>query len=88
QIGSEELKRLSLQSIRSGLSKENIIHEVFSQFTSRYPEVLKIELDVLVLHLNGSEVFQALSDKLADVSSGAIPHSHKILIDLVRRLGD
>ncbi|KAH7905852.1 hypothetical protein BJ138DRAFT_1118101 [Hygrophoropsis aurantiaca] len=88
KIGSTKLKKLALQSIRSSLSKNNVVHEIFSPFTSRYPEVLKIELDVLVLHLDDSEVFQALSDKLVVVSSGGIPYSHEILIDLMRRLGD
>ncbi|KAH7905851.1 hypothetical protein BJ138DRAFT_1226666 [Hygrophoropsis aurantiaca] len=88
KLGSTELKRLSLQSIRSSLSKENILHEVFSPFTSSYAEVLKVELDYLVPCLHDSKMFQALSDKMVDVSSGAIPHSYKVLIDLTRRLGD
>ncbi|KAH7903090.1 hypothetical protein BJ138DRAFT_1168577 [Hygrophoropsis aurantiaca] len=86
KIGSEELKRLSIQSLRSSLSKNSITHEVFSHFTSRYPEILEIELDFLMLHLDDSEVFQTLSDKLADVASGGVPHSHQILVDIMRRL--
>ncbi|KAH7908731.1 hypothetical protein BJ138DRAFT_1128209 [Hygrophoropsis aurantiaca] len=79
KIGAQELKKLSLESIRSSLSKHNILDEVFSQFTSRYPEVLNMELNLLVKNIREPEVVQALPAKMKAVASGAFPHSGEIL---------
>jgi len=43
----DELRQRAFEAIKSNLSKENIIEEVFSKFTSRYPEVLEMEIRLL-----------------------------------------
>ncbi|KAH7908738.1 hypothetical protein BJ138DRAFT_322285 [Hygrophoropsis aurantiaca] len=80
RIGAEELKELSLESIRSSLSKHNILDEVFSHFTSRHPEVLNMELDLLVANICEPEVVRALPTKMKSVVSGALPYSDEILL--------
>ncbi|KAH7908739.1 hypothetical protein BJ138DRAFT_1115583 [Hygrophoropsis aurantiaca] len=79
KIGADELKKLSLESIRSSLSKHNILDEVFSHFTSRYPEVLNMELELLAKNIREPEVVQALPGKMKTIASGALPHSDEIL---------
>ncbi|KAH7908474.1 hypothetical protein BJ138DRAFT_353049 [Hygrophoropsis aurantiaca] len=79
KIGADELKKLSLTSIRSNLSKHNILDELFSHFTSKYPEVLDMELDLLLENIREPEVVQALPGKMKAVVSGAFPHSDEIL---------
>lgn len=36
QLGLDELKEYALEDIRSKLSTDNVLDELFSQFTSRY----------------------------------------------------
>ncbi|KAH7908740.1 hypothetical protein BJ138DRAFT_1156975 [Hygrophoropsis aurantiaca] len=79
KIGADELKKLSLESIRTSLSKHNVLDELFSHFTSRYPEVLNMELDLLLENIREPEVVQALPGKMKAVVSGAFPHSDEIL---------
>ncbi|KAH7902793.1 hypothetical protein BJ138DRAFT_277462 [Hygrophoropsis aurantiaca] len=86
KIGAEELKKLSLASIRSNLSKHNILDEVFSHFTSRYSAVLDMELGLLAEHAQKLEVVQALPGKLRAVASGALPHSHEALFSVMQRM--
>ncbi|KAH7908472.1 hypothetical protein BJ138DRAFT_353055 [Hygrophoropsis aurantiaca] len=85
KIGAEELKKLALESIRFSLYKHNILDEVFSHFTSRYPEVLNMELDLLVKNIREPKVAHALPGKMTAVVSGAFPHSGKILTELAKR---
>ncbi|KAH7908473.1 hypothetical protein BJ138DRAFT_1115832 [Hygrophoropsis aurantiaca] len=86
KIGAEELKKQSLESIRSRLSKHNILDEVFSHFTSRYPEVLNMELDLLVENIREPEVVQALPAKMKAVASGAFPYSGEILAKMAMQM--
>ncbi|KAH7905856.1 hypothetical protein BJ138DRAFT_1130270 [Hygrophoropsis aurantiaca] len=86
KIGADELKSLSLESIRSSLSKHNILDEVFSPFTSRYPEVLDTELALLGENAHEPEVVQALPGKIRAVASGALPHSYEVLFSVMQRV--
>ncbi|KAH7926543.1 hypothetical protein BV22DRAFT_1128128 [Leucogyrophana mollusca] len=88
KIGSTDLMKRALASIRSSLSEHNILDEAFSQFTSKYPAVQKMELDLLVDYISSPAVTQALPGKMVDVSSGAVPHSHQALTALLRRLSE
>ncbi|KAH7902910.1 hypothetical protein BJ138DRAFT_1168737 [Hygrophoropsis aurantiaca] len=85
KIGAEELKKLSLESIRAGLSKHNILDEVFSHFTSRYPEVLNMELDLLLENVREPEVVQALRGKMKALVCGAFPHSDEVIFKIMQR---
>ncbi|KAH7908737.1 hypothetical protein BJ138DRAFT_322167 [Hygrophoropsis aurantiaca] len=86
RIGAEELKKLSLESIRSSLSKYNILDEVFSHFTARYPEVLNMELDLLMENIREPEVAQALPAMMKAVVSGTFPHADEILTKMAVQL--
>ncbi|KAJ7744157.1 hypothetical protein B0H16DRAFT_1560366 [Mycena metata] len=47
KLGLEELKSSALQYIRSRLSEDNILQEVFSSFTSMYPTLQTLEIKFL-----------------------------------------
>lgn len=47
KYGLHDLKKLSLENIRSQLTADNIVPELFSRFTSRYAEVRDLEVKLL-----------------------------------------
>ncbi|PBK94258.1 hypothetical protein ARMGADRAFT_1078960 [Armillaria gallica] len=49
-INHEPLKKLALANLQTQLTKENICSELFSEFTSWYPEVLNIEVKFTLDH--------------------------------------
>ncbi|PBK94234.1 hypothetical protein ARMGADRAFT_1078941 [Armillaria gallica] len=46
-INHEHIKQLSLENLRSQLSVENVYKEVFSDFTSRFPDVFEMERQII-----------------------------------------
>ncbi|OJT09292.1 hypothetical protein TRAPUB_14289 [Trametes pubescens] len=51
QYGNAELERLAGDDIATKLSTQNALTELFSHFTSRYPQIRDMELNFVVAHL-------------------------------------
>ncbi|KAH9943866.1 hypothetical protein B0H21DRAFT_823409 [Amylocystis lapponica] len=86
EIGLDVLKVLALDHLRSQLSAESILAEIFSSFTSRYEEVKKIELHALTNFwhdLNGKPVSTEI---FARIASGIYPHASWILEQWFQKL--
>ncbi|KAJ7088365.1 hypothetical protein B0H15DRAFT_289261 [Mycena belliarum] len=81
KLGLDELKSLSLSSIRGRLTKENIIREVFCKFTSMYPEVQDIEVEFLLKNFKGLE--GELNFVLEGLCKGDRPHCADVLRKIV-----
>ncbi|KIY63321.1 hypothetical protein CYLTODRAFT_426202 [Cylindrobasidium torrendii FP15055 ss-10] len=65
QFGLEILKAKALESIKSQLSVDNIVHEAFSIFSSRYPEILDIEVEYLLDNYSKNKAIRiAVSDMM------------------------
>ncbi|KIJ64183.1 hypothetical protein HYDPIDRAFT_112125 [Hydnomerulius pinastri MD-312] len=79
KLGIETLKTLSFVAIEERLSKANILHEAFSKFTSKFPEVQKMEVAILVDNRKTTEILQGLPDKMLAVSFGKMPHAAPVL---------
>jgi hypothetical protein len=86
KLGLDDLKNLAFKSIRAGLSKNNILNEAFSEFTSRYPPILEMEVNILSEHFNSPEVSKAFPAKFKGVTEGKLPHSSTILTSLFQKL--
>ncbi|RPD78283.1 hypothetical protein L226DRAFT_531628 [Lentinus tigrinus ALCF2SS1-7] len=54
--GSEELKMQAGTDIQAKLSTQNVLDELFSKFTSRFPEIEDMELDFLLTHIQHPDV--------------------------------
>ncbi|KAF9023722.1 hypothetical protein BDZ89DRAFT_1162596 [Hymenopellis radicata] len=78
------LKERCLQAIHEGLTTDNIYEELFSKFTSLYPEVLQVELEFAVDHWAESENQRRMA--IAKCIAGDYPHSTFALTSLVARL--
>jgi len=48
KLAMEDLKKRAFDAVKAGLSTVNIVNEALSYFTSRHPDVQKMELDILV----------------------------------------
>ncbi|KIM91953.1 hypothetical protein PILCRDRAFT_105901 [Piloderma croceum F 1598] len=88
KMGLHNLKVLALSSIAEGLSKQNIVEEAFSTFTSRYPAIMEMEMDVLYRHYSSPEVLEAFPAKMEKVAMGELPHSAKNLTSLYQKLAE
>ncbi|KAF7340382.1 hypothetical protein MVEN_01957700 [Mycena venus] len=81
KFGLGELKALALESLRSQLSAENIVREAFSSFTSLYPEILDIEVEVLIRHL--PNLTEEVDNMLKSICDGARPQCFNVLQKIV-----
>ncbi|KAG5643701.1 hypothetical protein DXG03_009750 [Asterophora parasitica] len=87
KIGFSELKALALKAIAGSLVECNILTEVFSLFTSRYPEVQAIEVEALVKLLTPI-VFQKLLHKMKAAVDGKMPHCYDVVDAVMHKLYD
>lgn len=80
-----ELQSQCFTALEQALSKDNIVEELFSDFTWRYPEVLKMETEVFHRYASEPSVQNALQDKFQDIAYGQMPHSSVVLNSLFQR---
>ncbi|KAJ7439529.1 hypothetical protein B0H11DRAFT_566114 [Mycena galericulata] len=80
QFGLDDLKALSLSAIRARLSQDNIIREVFSKFTSMYPDVQDFEVAFLL------ENYHVLKDDVDDVLEGLCKGRQPHCADVLRKI--
>ncbi|KAG2106235.1 uncharacterized protein F5147DRAFT_775046 [Suillus discolor] len=73
------LEALAFQAIKSDLSQKNILDEAFSQFTSQYLDIEKMELKLLTEFRNAPEVSSRLNEILESVTRGERPYAHAML---------
>ncbi|KZT11403.1 uncharacterized protein LAESUDRAFT_268489 [Laetiporus sulphureus 93-53] len=81
-----ELKKLASENIRSQLSAENILDEVFSEFSSRYPEIYQLEVAFLVANCGHQGVKDALPNWIAAITNGQLPHTNDVLSTFISEL--
>ncbi|KAH7908930.1 hypothetical protein BJ138DRAFT_301281 [Hygrophoropsis aurantiaca] len=86
KMRNTQLKQFAFNAIRASLSKENILKEALSRFTSRYPEIQKMEIDILVANRTKPELAQALPGAFQDMALGKTPHSQRVLSAFMQRL--
>ncbi|KIY65604.1 hypothetical protein CYLTODRAFT_424221 [Cylindrobasidium torrendii FP15055 ss-10] len=87
QFGLDVLKAKALENIKSQLSVDNIVHEAFSVFSSRYPEVLDIEVEYLLANFSKNKVIQTgvanMTDRAGEVH--ILPVVKRILLGIADR---
>jgi hypothetical protein len=76
----DDLKALAFSAIRSRISEANIIDEVFSKFTSVYPDIEKMEVAFLCNHFYSAGVKQDFQKAMDNVVRGELPHSARVLV--------
>ncbi|EGN92310.1 hypothetical protein SERLA73DRAFT_191353 [Serpula lacrymans var. lacrymans S7.3] len=86
KVGFKRLKKLAFSAISDSLSEHNIIQEIGSSLTSKYPEVLKMEIDVLYKHIASKPVSNQLPSLARRVAGGGVPHGAELIVKLHQKL--
>lgn len=85
--GIKELQALAIQDIASKISHENIVPELFSSLTARYPEIQQTEVNFLIDKGFTAGVFAAMPTWISKVASGSLGRlSGDVLALLLQRL--
>ncbi|KAI0929768.1 hypothetical protein AcV7_010398 [Taiwanofungus camphoratus] len=84
----QELRQLAIDDIRSKLSADNILTELFSRFTSRYPEIQQLQVDFISTHSLNASVLATMPQWIERVVQGDLPHSGTALIYLIQKLAN
>ncbi|KAF9228262.1 hypothetical protein BS17DRAFT_877595 [Gyrodon lividus] len=86
KVGLESLALEALQSICRCLTKNNIIHELSLVLPSRYPPILKAELDSLFRDIDSAPVVSALPSLFTRIAKDELPHGAAIMTGLYQRV--
>ncbi|KAG1777658.1 hypothetical protein EV702DRAFT_1099819 [Suillus placidus] len=86
KLKNARLEALAFQAIKSSLTKNNILAEAFSWFTAQYPDIHKMELEVLMEFRSAPEVSSRLERILEAVSRGEKPYAHAMLLAFLASL--
>ncbi|KZT11404.1 uncharacterized protein LAESUDRAFT_268755 [Laetiporus sulphureus 93-53] len=86
KYGLAELKQLALNNIRAQLCVQNILVELFSDFTSRYLEVHQLEVDFFCKQCVRPDVMAALPRFLDNMSGGCLPQCSEVLLSIILSL--
>ncbi|KAG2111298.1 uncharacterized protein F5147DRAFT_103073 [Suillus discolor] len=79
KLKNTRLEALACQAIKSNLSSKNILDEAFSWFTAQYPDIEKMELELLIEFRSTPEVSSRLDQILESVSRGERPYAKAML---------
>jgi len=75
KFGLEDLKKKSAEAIRAKLSANNVVDELFSRFTSLYPALVEMEIEVFqLLVMENGQVLAKLEEIIPEVVQGRLPY--------------
>ncbi|GBE90209.1 hypothetical protein SCP_1900580 [Sparassis crispa] len=77
-LGMDALKILAANDLRMNLD------ELFSQFTSWYPELLETQVEFFCDNCLDSGILPALEQKISAIVTGRLPHADAVLNRLFR----
>ncbi|KAH7906218.1 hypothetical protein BJ138DRAFT_658778 [Hygrophoropsis aurantiaca] len=86
KLGINALEASALAAIEEHLSKNNIIDELFSKFTSKYPVIQEMEMRILMENRTQPEAIQAFPKMIQKISQGEMPYAEKVLSDVMQKL--
>ncbi|KAI0094477.1 hypothetical protein BDY19DRAFT_21772 [Irpex rosettiformis] len=81
----ESLKKQALAHLEHRLSMQTYLDEVFSDFTSKYEEVRKLEMLAVIKHWDQIKNSSALRTKMVDIATGKLPHAGSVMADLLMK---
>lgn len=85
-VGLPKLRRISLQEIKRQLSTKGIATEVFSHFSSTYPDVLSAELRFLYDNTHMAQALKDVQHHAVEVVAGRVPHAEGVISALLAML--
>ncbi|KAK7682319.1 hypothetical protein QCA50_014523 [Cerrena zonata] len=87
KIGLDGLKAQALVELKKRLDSKMILDEIFSRFSSWYPDILKAQVDFFCDHaLSDPRVMLGLQQKIRGIVKGDVQHGDNVLMSLLQRL--
>ncbi|EKM49878.1 uncharacterized protein PHACADRAFT_106311, partial [Phanerochaete carnosa HHB-10118-sp] len=86
EIGLNELKQRAEEELFSQLDADNTLDELFSQFSARYPKILRLQISRLVQDYWTPSAKAALEPKIQSVVRGEMPHAAPVLMMLLQEI--
>lgn len=85
KVRLDSVRDQAFNAIRSCLNAENILQELASSLTSKYPEILQMHVQVLLQHITSVPVIQNLPSLIRRIVDSELPHGGDIIIDLYQK---
>ncbi|KIK12003.1 hypothetical protein PISMIDRAFT_689880 [Pisolithus microcarpus 441] len=86
KLGIGELRDQAFASIRSNIDENNLLQELASRFTGRYPAVLEMELDLLLKNIASAPIVEGLPRLMERISEKELSHGAKIMAGFYTRI--
>ncbi|KAI6142513.1 hypothetical protein BKA82DRAFT_4193150 [Pisolithus tinctorius] len=86
KLNIEELRDLAFDSICNNIDECNLLRELASGFTGRYPAVLEMELDLLVQKIASAPIVEGLPKLLTRISQNELSHGANIMTGFYMRI--
>ncbi|KAG0706116.1 hypothetical protein DFH29DRAFT_996270 [Suillus ampliporus] len=86
KVRLDGIRDQAFYAIRSGLDAGNILQELSSSLTSKYPAILQIQVEVLLQHISSVSVIQNIPSLLRRIADSQLPHGADIIIDLYQKI--
>ncbi|KAG1737501.1 uncharacterized protein EDB91DRAFT_1140199 [Suillus paluster] len=86
KIKQEKLQDKALAAIRSRLTENNILQELSSSLTPRFPAILEMEVEILFQHISTPTVMKDFPTLIQRIASAGLPHGADIMTKLHERM--
>ncbi|KAG2159388.1 uncharacterized protein EDB93DRAFT_1115422 [Suillus bovinus] len=86
KIRHDKLQAKALSAIRSSLTEHNVLQELSSSLTSRFPAILEMEIEVLFENIVTPTIMKDFPTLIQRIASASLPHGADILTKLHERM--
>lgn len=86
KIKHDKLQAKALAAMRSSLSEHNVLQELSSSLTSRFPAILEMEIEILFQNIVTPTVTKDFPMLIQRIASAGLPHGADILTKLHERM--
>ncbi|KAG2366325.1 hypothetical protein BDR07DRAFT_1480190 [Suillus spraguei] len=86
KIKDDKLQAKALAAIRSSLTEHNVLQELSSSLTSRFPTILDMEIEILFQNIVTPTVMKDFPTLIQRIASADLPHGADILTKLHERM--
>ncbi|KAI6041758.1 hypothetical protein EDC04DRAFT_2892638 [Pisolithus marmoratus] len=86
KLSIDELRDRAFAFIRSNIDENNLLQELASGFTGRYPAVLEMELDLLLQKIANPPIIEGLPKLMSRISQKELSHGADIMAGFYTRI--
>lgn len=86
KIKHDKLQAKALAAIRSSLAEHNVLQELSSSLTSRFPAILEMEIEILFQNIVTPTIMKDFPTLIQRIAGANLPHGADILTKLHERM--